>query len=127
MKLISFWFDLKIVILFAAGGPKFKITDTKLYAPVVTFSTQGNARLLQQLKPGFKRTSDRNKYQTKVSTERQKSFQRIYTFFVIIWKWGRLESKHKTLSSKSRNKRLQCYDRWKKLLISQLRVIWEIW
>ena len=28
----------------------FAITDTKLYIPVVTFSTQVNAKLLQQLK-----------------------------------------------------------------------------
>ena len=35
---------------------KFAITDTKLYGPVVTLSTQDNAKLLQQLKLGFKRT-----------------------------------------------------------------------
>ena len=34
----------------------FKITDTKLYVPAVTLSTQDNAKLLQQLKSGFKRT-----------------------------------------------------------------------
>ena len=28
----------------------FAITDTKLYVPVVTFSSQANAKLLQQLK-----------------------------------------------------------------------------
>ena len=32
----------------------FAITDTKLYVPVVTLSTQDNAKLLQQLKSGFK-------------------------------------------------------------------------
>ena len=32
-----------------------EITDTKLYAPVVTLSTQDNSKLLQQLKSGFKR------------------------------------------------------------------------
>ena len=32
------------------------ITDAKLYVPVVTLSIQDNAKLLQQLKPGFKRT-----------------------------------------------------------------------
>ena len=32
----------------------FEITDTKLYIPVVTLSTQDNSKLLQQLKPGFK-------------------------------------------------------------------------
>ena len=32
----------------------FSITDTKLYVPVVTLSTQDNAKLLEQLKSGFK-------------------------------------------------------------------------
>ena len=38
------------------------ITDTKLYVPVVTLSTQDNAKLLQQLKSGFKRVINWNKY-----------------------------------------------------------------
>ena len=33
-----------------------KMTETKLYVPVVTLSTQDNAKLLQQLKSGFKIT-----------------------------------------------------------------------
>ena len=37
------------------GEGKFQITETKLYVPVVTLSTQGNTKLLQQLKSGFKR------------------------------------------------------------------------
>ena len=32
----------------------FAITDTKLYVPAVTLSTQDNAKLLRQLKSGFK-------------------------------------------------------------------------
>ena len=36
--------------------PTFTITDTSLYAPAVTLSTQVNAKLLPQLKSGFKRT-----------------------------------------------------------------------
>ena len=31
----------------------FAITDTKVYGPVVTLSTQDNVKLLQQLKSGF--------------------------------------------------------------------------
>ena len=34
----------------------FAITDTKLYVPVVTLSTHDNAKLLHQLKSGFKKT-----------------------------------------------------------------------
>ena len=35
--------------------PTFTITETNLYVPVVTLSTQDNAKLLPQLKSGFKR------------------------------------------------------------------------
>ena len=58
------------VISSRTGATKFKITDTKLYVPIVTLSTQDNAKLLRQLKPGFKRKINWNKYQPKVSTER---------------------------------------------------------
>ena len=43
----------------------FEITDTKLYVPVVTLSTQDNSKLLEQLKSGFKRVIDWNKYLSK--------------------------------------------------------------
>ena len=42
-----------------------KVTDTNLYVPVVTLSTQANAKLLQQLKSGFKRVINWNKYLSK--------------------------------------------------------------
>ena len=41
----------------------FAITDIKLYVPVITLSTQDNAKLLEQLRCGFKRTINWNKYQ----------------------------------------------------------------
>lgn len=31
--------------------PKFKVTDTKPYVPVVTLSTQDNGKVLEELKP----------------------------------------------------------------------------
>ena len=43
----------------------FEITDTKLYVPVVTLSTQENTKFFQQLKPGFKRIFNWNKYLSK--------------------------------------------------------------
>ena len=43
----------------------FTITDTKLYVLVVTLSIDDNAKLLQQLKSGFKRTINWNRYETK--------------------------------------------------------------
>ena len=39
----------------------FTITETNLYVPVVTLSTQDNSKLLPQLKNGFKRTITWNK------------------------------------------------------------------
>ena len=47
--------------------PTFTRTDTKVYVPVVTLSTQDNAKLLEQLKPGFKRTINWIKYEPKVT------------------------------------------------------------
>ena len=49
----------------ANQGATFTITETKLYAPVVTLSTQDNAKLLTQLKSGFKRTINWNRYLSK--------------------------------------------------------------
>ena len=43
------------VITNSTGLGRFAITDTKLYVPSVTLSTQDNAKLLQQLKSDFKR------------------------------------------------------------------------
>ena len=70
----------------------FSITNTKLYFPVVTLSTQDNTKLLEQLKSGFKRTINWNKYQSKVSTQRKNqyldylinpTFQEVNRFFVL--------------------------------------------
>ena len=47
---------------------KFAITETKLYVPVVTLSTRNNAKLLQQLKSGLKRTINWSKYESSVKT-----------------------------------------------------------
>ena len=46
-------------------NPTFAITETNLYVPLVTLSTQDNSKLLPQLKSGFKRTISWNKYLTK--------------------------------------------------------------
>ena len=54
------------VITNSTGEGEFQITKTKLYVPVVTLSTQGNEKLLQQLKSGFKRTINWNKYESSV-------------------------------------------------------------
>ena len=74
--LIDFWRTLEIALInyeinliltwsnrcfildnpIAGQKPAFTITDKNLYVPVVTLSTQDNAKLLEQLKSGFKRT-----------------------------------------------------------------------
>ena len=48
---------------------RFLITDTRLYVPVVTLSTQDNAKLLQHLKWSFIRTINWKKYQSKATTQ----------------------------------------------------------
>ena len=60
INLISTWFE-DCAISSATGATTFKITDTKLYVPVVILSIQDNEKLLQQLKSGFKRTINWNK------------------------------------------------------------------
>ena len=49
----------------ANQGATFTITETRLYVPVVTLSTQDKAKLLSQLKSGFKKTINWNKYLSK--------------------------------------------------------------
>ena len=45
-----------------ADSATFKITDAKLYAPIVTLSAERNAKLSKLLGEGFKRFSYWNKY-----------------------------------------------------------------
>ena len=74
------------------GEGKFVITQTKLYVPVITLSTKDNAKLLQQLKSGFKRTINWNKYESnpkRYAINRylnhliNPSFQRVNRLFVL--------------------------------------------
>ena len=58
----------KCVIIYADDDnqvPTFTITETNLYVPVVTLSTQDNSKLLPKLKNCFKRTITWNKYLAK--------------------------------------------------------------
>ena len=47
----------------------FKITSTKLYVPIVTFSTKNNVNLPKQLNEGFKRSVYWNEYKSKIETK----------------------------------------------------------
>ena len=69
--------------------------NIKLYVVVVTLWTQDNSELLQKLISGFERTTDWNKYQSKVSIERQNQnlnylidlvFQGVIRLFVLPFK-----------------------------------------
>ena len=80
------------VITNSTGAGRFAIADAKLYVPVVTLSTQDDAKLLQQLKSGFKRTINWNKYESSVKTFAQNrylnylinpSFQGVNRLFVL--------------------------------------------
>ena len=59
--LILTWYQTCVTSNAVNQATTFAITDTKLYAPVVTLSSQNNAKLSQQLKSGFKRTISWNK------------------------------------------------------------------
>ena len=50
------------------------INDTKIYVPLVTLSTQGNAKLLEQIKSGFERTVNWNKFQSKITTNARSQY-----------------------------------------------------
>ena len=90
INLIRTW--SKDCVFSATGKTKFEITDTKLYAPVVTLSTRDNAKLLQQSKLGYKWLINWNKYQPKVLPDRlnqyidfliNPSFQEVHWLFVL--------------------------------------------
>ena len=61
INLILTWSD-KYVSANDFKATTFTITDTKLYVPFVALSTQDNAKLLEQLRLGFKTTINWNKY-----------------------------------------------------------------
>ena len=70
----------------------FQINDTKVYAPVVTFSTEEILKLLKKLESGFKRTINWNKYLAKATNKVQNrysvyliepSFQGVNRLFVL--------------------------------------------
>ena len=94
VNLILTW-SSTCVITNCNGAETFAITDTKLYVPVVTLSTQENTKFLQQLKLGFKRVINWNKYLSKPELLAQNpnlnylvepSFQGVNRLFVLAFK-----------------------------------------
>ena len=58
----------------------FKITNTKLYVPIVTLPSKDNVKLVKLLEDGLKRPVYWNEYQTKIETRdlENKNFTRFY-------------------------------------------------
>ena len=80
------------VITNSTGAGTFQIRDTKLYVPVVTFSTKDISKQFQHLKSGFKRVISWSKYLSKPELLRQNpnlnylvepSFQGVNRLFVL--------------------------------------------
>ena len=63
VNLILIWSTDCVIIYtdFANQIPTFTITETNLYVPVVTLSTQDNAKLLSQFKIRFEKSISSNK------------------------------------------------------------------
>ena len=51
------------------GVTTFKITNTKLYVPIVTSSSKNNAKLVKLLEEGFNRPVYWNEYQAKIESQ----------------------------------------------------------
>ena len=121
VNLILTW-SKDCVITNSEGEGKFAITETKLYVPVVTLSTQDNAKLLQQLKSGFKRTINWNKYESNIKTFAQNrylnhlinpGFQGVKRLFVLSFENENNRTSHSTYYlPKVETKKLQCHDSW---------------
>ena len=87
--------SIDCVITNSTGAAKFTITETKHYLLAVTLLEQDNAKLLQQLKSGFKRLINWNKYESNIKIFAGKrylnhlinpSFQGVHRLYVLSWK-----------------------------------------
>ena len=121
VNLILTW-SKDCVITNSIGAGKFAITYTKPYVPVVTLSTQDNAKLLQQFKSGFRRTINWNKYQSNIKTSAQNrylnylvdaSFQGVNRLSLLPFENDNDRTSNSTYYlPKVKNKILQCFDWW---------------
>ena len=84
----------KDCIISSLANTTFKITNTKLYIPIVTLSSKDNVKLVKLLVEGFKGPVYWNEYQTKIETRNSDqnnltrfpldaSFQRVRILFVL--------------------------------------------
>ena len=85
----------EIIFVMTWSATVFAITGTELIVPVVIMSTQDNAKLLEELKPGFEKTTKLEIPQSEVLTLAQylflkkfidPSFQGVNRLFVLLFK-----------------------------------------
>ena len=126
MSLVNFEINLdlnsseKCVIMttvVANLGATSSITLRKLYVAAMTLSACDNAKLLQQIKAGYKRTINWNKYQTKPMLRAKKPIFKLlswsnfsgskYNFYFILWKWCTSKKLQPIFSSNCWKRRLQ--------------------
>ena len=76
VNLILIWLGSFVMLYsdFADQATTLSMSFTKRYLPVVTLSTQDNPKPLQELKSGFKRRINWNKYQQKVTIQAQNQY-----------------------------------------------------
>ena len=76
ISLMLTWSEILFLVAGTATNQEstFTITDTNLYFPVVTFSTLDNIKLLKPLESGLRRTSNWDKYQSKVAEQTQNRY-----------------------------------------------------
>ena len=100
VELTLMWSANSVYTDVANQVPTFEMAETNLYVPVVTLSTQDNAKLLPQLKSGFKRTISWIKYLLKPELLPQNpnlnhlvepSFQGVNRLFVLAFEMMREE------------------------------------
>ena len=94
INLILTWSEICVIVSTANADQAaiFSICDTNSYVPVVTLSSDDHTKPLQQLKSGFKKPINWNKYQSNLSIRRPSknsdyltdpSFQRVNRVFVL--------------------------------------------
>ena len=104
VELILTWSAYCVIISTNVANqvPTLTITETNLYVPLVTLSTQDNAKLFPQSKSGFKRTIIWNKYLPKPELLAQNanvnhliepSFQGVNRLFVLAFDPQRISKK----------------------------------
>ena len=87
----------KDCVMSTIADTTFKITNTKLYVPIVTLSSKDNVKLVKLLEEGFKRPVYCNEFQTEIETRNlgnnnltrfppDASFQGVKRLFVLVFK-----------------------------------------